>query len=1146
MAVGVCALLGFGVLQTGGLTTATSGSSSAAAGSADASSATAASSAASPSSVTVQATVSPATDGPHPGTLDVYEDVPLGATTEDPAVAYDTTSYEPILNVYQTLLNYNGSSTSTYVPTLATCVPLQGDQCAEDYGAGFTGVFNATGGNFTGTNGEPLYWSFVIDPAAHFYDPSTGASWQVYPSDVMFSIARTLGWSTYPYATKTAGWILAQSLLQYGNAKWDNGLHFPFNNTPANVLGSMMVNDSQYCPEKAMNGVDGNGCITFIANGSGQYWTEFLDFVADNLGGSVVPCGWYTYEDAGLPGWSGTHAAKGDGACALPDGGTTTNSTTWTTYLAGLSPTGWDTFIQLNAKYPAPQPNVQWGMVGSGPYYASINPHLSYALAANPKYEQPSGCSGANGLAVYTGYCDPAPGKYIPNVDVTWETAEEGDSLGTDAIEAGTADFAGIATTETTTLLGYVHSGLWTYDLFPTLSDAFTTINLGISYSAYNTTFAGTPLEANPISPTLFSSIGLRNFYIAAYPYTTIENTINTVDGIQFSFNAGGPIPEGMGSVYGSYYPSNVTWPYEFGNPTQNSGVVGSAAWWWSELTTPGTPYYNVSVATKCTPSNPCTWPIGYYDGAPANLPLVEDWAAEVYDLSGHRLAPWPLALSFTTFLTESLVGAYESPLASVVGFGWAPDYPDPTDYVAAITAPDSDYTGPDTVANQLFLPQYAQNATCGHNGTANATEAFANLTYWAKQAQNPAGGAIDDACEGTAYGIASYFMTAAGALLPSSERILEYNLVEQITTALGLYVWQGQTNELIGFAPWINPSTINENPMIGGGGDLIWYQVHYRSVYTTTVTESGLPSGTHWAATFANNTIGSTGTSISFPPLPNGTYNFSVAFSSGYTVSPTGGTITLSGAGGSKTVAYTAFPAGTKTADVTFTESGLATNTTWALLLTGYGTLTTSSTSVTVPLPVSGTYAYSPQAVVGYRAPAASSVTLGTSPTSVALDYGAVFNKTYAVTFVAAGLSSGASWSVSVGPAGALYTITSTSPTITAYEINGTLVYRTSASGYSVAPSSGTVVLSGVPQTVVLSFTKATPWDYLSPLADALIGVLALTTIVGFVVAARRGGGRSQRPPTTWSGEQAPSSTAEPPSTSTSPPPSGPAPPST
>ena len=1014
------------------------------------------------------AAVTPDGGGPHPGTLDVYEAVPGGATTEDPAVAYDTTSYEPILNVYQTLVSYNGSSTATFVPTLATCVPGQGTQCTTDYGGGFTGIYNTTGKVFTGSNGHAEYWSFVIDPAARFYDPSTKASWPVYPSDVMFSVSRTLAFADLPYATKTAGWIIAQSLLPPGKTAWDNATHAPYNNTPEDVLGSMLINDSSFCPTKAMNGVDGNGCITFVADGTNQVWPEFLDFVEDNLGSSVVPCGWYTSVDAGIPGWAGTHAANGDGSCLLPDGGNATNNTAWKTYLTDLKPASWDTFEGLMANYPAPQPNVRWSMVGSGPYYASVNPGISYALAPNPAYTQPSGCSGAHGLAVYTGYCDPAANKYIPNVDVTWETAKEGDSLGTDAIEAGTADFAGIYTTETSTLLGYVHSGLWQYDLFPTLSTGFTPINLGVDYSAYNTTFAGTPLESNPIPPDLFTDIGLRNFYIDAYPYTTIENTINTVDTIQYAFNAGGPIPFGMGN----YYPANVSWPYLEGNPTQPSSTVGSAAWWWAQITSPTSPYYNATVAKKCTSSDPCTWPIGYWDGEPSQLTEIDDWAGDVYNLSGHALSPWPLALTFTQFLSDTLIGPYESPLVSETGFGWAPDYPDPTDYMAPMAQPAGDYTNPDTWNSQLFLPQYENNKTCGHYGIATEASAYANLTYWAHQAEAPQNDTLTSSCQGVAYSVASYWMATAGALAASAQRILDYNLVEQITNALGMYIYNGQTNELVGFAPWINASSINENPVIGGGGDSIWFQIQYSTkVYNVTVSESGLPTGTKWTATVGGATLNATTASIVFPGLPNGTYNFSVGFEAGYSVSPSNGSVKISGAPLTQDVTYTS-TAPALTSDVTFRTTGLASNTTWALVVSGFGAQRTNGPALVFALPDGATYDYQAQNVLGYTAPAGSSVTVVATPLTVTVAYVGVFAPAFALTFTESGLPGGSNWSVTLGSPGSGYTLYSTTATITFYEPNGSFpVTFLAPAGYVGPISPAEVVVNGVLLDIAVPF---------------------------------------------------------------------------
>jgi hypothetical protein len=65
---------------------------------------------------------------------------------------------------------------------------------------------------------------------------------------------------------------------------------------------------------------------------------------------------------------------------------------------------------------------------------------------------------------------------------------------------------------------------------------------------------------------------------------------------------------------------------------------------------------------------------------------------------------------------------------------------------------------------------------------------------------------------------------------------------------------------------------------------------------YAVTVTESGLSSGQSWSATVNGNLETSTGTSITFY-LANGTYAFSVANVSGYSVSGSTGTLKVNGA---------------------------------------------------------------------------------------------------------------------------------------------------------------------------------------------------------------------------------------------------------
>lgn len=268
---------------------------------------------------------------PHPNTIYNYEIAPGGATSLDPSVDYETVGGEIIMNTYETLVNYNAASTASYVPVLSQCVPGPAATGPNSCMAQFGSTLNAAG-----ALGAGQYWTFPISPTAQFYDPSTGGHWGVYPSDVMFSVARTLMWLQTPSQYIYNGWIIGQSLLPYGQSGFDGGQHTPWNNTPQNILGSMLINDTKYCPASAMT--NDHGCITFNAWGSGLLWPFFLEFVQDEAGASVEPCGWFTAHSAGIPGWAGTSAANGDGPCWLPSGSgqTTTNSSSWTSYLSGV------------------------------------------------------------------------------------------------------------------------------------------------------------------------------------------------------------------------------------------------------------------------------------------------------------------------------------------------------------------------------------------------------------------------------------------------------------------------------------------------------------------------------------------------------------------------------------------------------------------------------------------------------------------------------------------------------------------------------------------------------------------------------------------------------------------------------------------
>jgi len=1021
---------------------------------------------------------------PHAGTIDVYEIAPAGSNTEDPSVAYDTVSYEPILNVYQTLINYDGNSTTSFVPTLAVCVPGT-VQCTTDFGSNLTGYVPHVP--------APVYWTFVIDKQANFYDPTTSTSWPVYPADVVFSLARTMAFADTPYAGKQPGWIQTQALVQYGDPGWDNGIHFPYNNTPSSVLSSMLVNDSTYCPASAMSLE--HGCVTFIANGGGADWPYFMELVADNLGASIEPCGWFNYEHAAMPGWGNTnhHVSHGDGTCTLPGGLTSTNGPAWASYLAGLSPYGWDAFENLTATTPVVNPGVQWNMVGSGPYYAGVIPGSAYSLRANPAYNQPSGCSGVGGMATYGGYCDPAAGAYQPNVNVYWEPD---DSFGISQYRAHQADFAGIETTHTTTLLLLASEGDLNYYTTPTISDFFTPINLGWSNSEFTSQFPTQPIPNVPSD--FFTNLALREFYVHSYPYTTVENTVRTVDGIQYDFNVGGPIPFGMGN----YYPTNVSYPT--GDPDTNPSDVGGAAWWWAQATNIHSPWYDAQLAA-CTPGTPCTWAIAGLQGDPGDDIGIADWITEIKTLTGNALQPYGGAsfdLTFDQFLDVAFTSAYDNPLVSEVGTGWAPDYPDPTDYVAPEASPNNVYTEADAFAQQLGVDNpagwAANNTTCGHS-TVNT----ADLVYWAHAADNIAGGGLAGVCQNVAYGVAVAYMNIAAALPVSAERTLDYNLITHITNGLSMAVWNGQANTVASAAPWIDGSSINSNVMIGGGGDQIWYQIKYAPFeQPVTFKESGLPLGASFtvhagspvtAKTSANVT--SHGASVAFNS-PLGTLSFTITPPAGYgvaqVVGPHGTTYTTAPV----TAATTLTVKFGLLENLYFNESislphwpGLPAGTNWSVTLTpsgnggppgmvGTNTTTVSGGSIHFVVPKGAHYKWTTQKPASFKDSGAKKGGFGMAPHAVTKLIKFAVNGAN-IVFAEHGLAAHTSWSVSVtgpSPSVTVTTVTSSTGTAKFYLANGSYTYSIPVVGSDTpTPASGAlVVVAPHAQTIHVGFAAS------------------------------------------------------------------------
>jgi YVTN family beta-propeller protein len=232
---------------------------------------------------------------------------------------------------------------------------------------------------------------------------------------------------------------------------------------------------------------------------------------------------------------------------------------------------------------------------------------------------------------------------------------------------------------------------------------------------------------------------------------------------------------------------------------------------------------------------------------------------------------------------------------------------------------------------------------------------------------------------------------------------------------------------------------------------------------YPVSFTETGLPAGTSWSATLDGATLTSTTNTVTLAKA-NGTYAYSVGSVSGYTVSPSQGSVTVNGAGVSTSITFTAVPP--PTYDVTFTDTGLPAGTTWAVTLAG--TTHTSTGNAIAFSMTDGTYAYTIGSVPGYSTtPGSGSIAVHGSAVAKTVAWTPVM---YTVTFEESGLSPSTSWSVTVQGT----TQSSTSTQIVFSEPNGTVYYYiVSVAGYTTSPTSGTMTVNGHDVMRSVTFTQ-------------------------------------------------------------------------
>jgi YVTN family beta-propeller protein len=267
-------------------------------------------------------------------------------------------------------------------------------------------------------------------------------------------------------------------------------------------------------------------------------------------------------------------------------------------------------------------------------------------------------------------------------------------------------------------------------------------------------------------------------------------------------------------------------------------------------------------------------------------------------------------------------------------------------------------------------------------------------------------------------------------------------------------------------------------------GTDVTVFVDYAPATFPVQFTEEGLPSGQSWSVTFNGSqstaTTNGRNDTLAFPPVPNGSYPYSVAAVPGWEQSnlSASGSIAIAGSALDLVLEYVPAPPpppppSNATYFVSFVETGLPFGTEWLVLVPGAIAEAATDTSTFLSGGPNGTYNYSVWPVAGYTAtPSSGSLTIAGRNQTIPIAFApAVVPPVarYAVTFAEAGLPDGASWSLEVDGA----TNTSDGPWITFAEENGTHAFSIAPKpGFDVALAAGDFVVQGVPLTVWTNFT--------------------------------------------------------------------------
>ena len=221
-----------------------------------------------------------------------------GITTLDPAIAYFTVDGEILQNTELTMVSYNQSSTSSFIPLLVSQIPTVANGGINNGYHNYTVNVNTAEWGPAGS-GAPASYAVNITPYENYtFHISPTAKWQngqpVTAWDVMTSFTRDLLFDAQ--SPGTPGWIIAQYLLP-GN--------YYASNTFWNITQNMTVNNATNNITLHFQSPMSPTLVNQLMAAPGTYVADYNWLVANGAGITWNYSGFMSYESQGsLPGYN--------------------------------------------------------------------------------------------------------------------------------------------------------------------------------------------------------------------------------------------------------------------------------------------------------------------------------------------------------------------------------------------------------------------------------------------------------------------------------------------------------------------------------------------------------------------------------------------------------------------------------------------------------------------------------------------------------------------------------------------------------------------------------------------------------------------------------------------------------------------------